>query len=693
MKKIISLFGIVVLLCSAISNSKAQCSAGLSEVVISVQTDDYGYEGYWELVPAGNACGSGTIQSGGNLTQIGCLGGGSPYTADTGNGYANNTTINTTPSCYATGNVYDIKYIDDYGDGGFVFTVKINGFPIYSFTGSGGDHTFTFINKPPPSYDLSVTKIEMPLYGSQGNKTIAGSIFNYGITTISSFDLNYSINNGAAVTQNISGVSIPAYTSYQFAHPTLWNVSENGTFNIDVWATNLNGSNPDTNLTNDHGVFTLIIGDPIPNIIDDYTHADFTFTTIANSSDGILEPRDLDFHPILNRNELWIVLKSTEESGGKTAKISNAGQTGQSVLVQQDGNAWHFMSLPTGIAFSDNGNFSTSPGVLDANHGDGHFTGPTLWSSDPAIYAMPSGGNGSHLDMLHQCPYAMGVTWEKDNAFWVFDGFNGDLMRCDFVDDHGPGNHDHSDGRVRSYEDIPVGFADLDVPCHMAFDDNKQWLYIVNGSDNKIYRMDITTGSETGSFIPYLETLAEHSIYTGTTNEVYISTGLTQPCGIDIIGNRLVVSDFTTGEIVIYDCSGPTAIELVRIATGTTGVQGVKIGPDGKIWYVNKSTNEVKRIDYNLWTVGVNESTKSFSNITAYPNPSADQWNISGNSQNKITNTALYNMLGEYIENAVAIQNGNSFSLHINNQNLASGSYFLKLINTNSTQTIRLVKQ
>ncbi len=683
---------VMLLMLSVAKSAMAQCPGGQSEVTIIIETDGYGYEGYWEMVPSGNACGVGTILSGGNAVQVGCTGGGLPATATAGNGYGNSTTVTTTPTCYPTGTNYDIKYIDDYGDGGFNFTVKINGFPIYSFSGDASLHTFTFNNTPPPAFDLGITKLVLPMYAQSGNHNITGTIFNYGSTTITSFDLNYSVNSGANVTQTISGVSIPGYTSYNFVHPTPWNAITNGTYNIDVWATNLNGGNSDTNTTNDHKNFTIVIGDPIPNIIDDYLTAGVPYiTTIANASKGVIQPRDLDFHPVLSRNELWVVLKSTEAIGGKTAKISNAGLPSQTVLVQKDGNAWHFMSLPTGIAFSDNGNFCTSPGVLDANHGTGHFTGPALWNSDPLIYAQPSGGNGSHIDMLHQCPYAMGVTWESENIFWVYDGYNGDLMRCDFQNDHGPGNDDHSDGRIRSYDDLSVGYNDLDVPCHMALDQNKQWLYVVNGTDNMVYRMDITTGSQTGTFTPYAETLAEHSIYTGTNNSVYISSGITQPCGIDIIGDRLIVGDYANGDIIIYDCSGTVPVEKGRIVTGAPGIQGIKIGPDGKIWYVNNLTNEVKRVDLSPNSI----SEKDFMmNLNVSPNPSNDEWNITCYSKSKIINFSLADILGGSIQlpNLTNV-NGNNISIKIPNYNLASGVYLLKIKNEFTSKTIRLIKK
>jgi hypothetical protein len=613
--------------------AQAQCPAGQTQVSIVVTTDDYGYEGYWELLPGGGTCGTATIASGGNAAQVGCTGGGAPYTATAGNGYASNSTFTSTSYCLTTGGAYTIKYIDDYGDGGFTFKVMINGFPVYTFSGSGAVQTYNFNVTPPPAYDLSVSKIALPMYGQPGAKTIKGSIFNYGNTTITSFDLNYKINSGATITSTISGVSIPGYTSYDFTHPTTWNVTTNGSYVVDAWATNLNVSNPDTNTANDHKAFTYVVGDAVPNKIDDYLHATPTFTTIANSANGITQPRDLDFHPVLNRNELWVVLKSTEAIGGKTAKISNAGLPSQSVLVQKDGNAWHFMSLPTGIAFGDNGDFCTSPGVLDANHGTGHYTGPALWSSDPAIYAMPSGGNGSHLDMLHQCPYSMGVAWEKDNVYWVFDSYLGDLMRNDFEKDHGPGNSDHSDGRIREYKDFSVARINLDIPCHLALDENKKWLYVVDGGNGRIIRMDITTGSQTGTFVPYAaEPLAENSVYTGTSWSAYINTGTMQPSGVDVIGNNLIVSDYATGDILIYDCSGATGTLKGKITTGQPGVQGVKIGPDGKIWYVNYLTNEVKRVDYTLWPTGIGNIAQSKAAI--YPNPAHDMLIIKSGKSN-----------------------------------------------------------
>ncbi len=76
-------------------NVFAQCPAGEVEVTIDVNTDAWGYEVYWELVPSGNGCGNGTIFSGGN-SFVGCSGGGL-QSANAGSGYANSAVINEGP--------------------------------------------------------------------------------------------------------------------------------------------------------------------------------------------------------------------------------------------------------------------------------------------------------------------------------------------------------------------------------------------------------------------------------------------------------------------------------------------------------------------------------------------------------------------------------------------------------------------
>ena len=578
--------------------SFAQCPNGELETYVEILTDDYGYENYWEIVPNNNNCGNGTIISGGN-NAVGCNGGGNQNQAP--GGYANNTTIIEGPFCLTENNNYKLINVDDWGDSGLNYTIKISGFPIYNFQGQGNLNSFLFEATEPLQNDIEAIKINIDNYVFVEPNQIKIKLKNVGSNIINSINLIYNVNGGADIVESVSNLNWQPFTEIEFEHSNLWTPNFEGSFTINAWADNINGSN-DTNPTNDQVSITVAAIAGIPNIIDQYIESNITFTTIANSSNQVSIPTDLDFHPNLTNSELWVTLKGTENSGGKTITIYDAGKANQTEEVKQDGNAWHFMSLPTGIAFSKNGNFATSPGVYDANHDGGMpFTGPTLWSSDPLIYAQNAGPgtNGSHLDMLHASPYSQGIASEKENVFWVFDGNSNDIVRYDFVEDHGPGNSYHGDGIIRRYSDVSVlKDPNGNAPSHLVLKDN--WLYVSDFGNNRVIRLNINTGFNGGnpSYGPF-EELAEYSKITGYEWETVVSSSsnLTGPTGIDIIGNRMIISEFNTGDIIIYDISSIPAVELFQISTGSTGVAGVKIGPNGKIWYVNSYDNTIMRID------------------------------------------------------------------------------------------------
>lgn len=326
------------------------------------------------------------------------------------------------------------------------------------------------------------------------------------------------------------------------------------------------------------------------------------FRFIAGTESKLNQPQDLDFNTNPARtNELWIVNKDNAMTGGSTVMITQVGQSNQAFDWRRDGNAWHFMSQPSALSFSkEKYNWATTHNIQDANHAGGTFAGPSLWSSDLNIYAINHGPgtNGSHLDMLHGSPFSMGIETHQNNAFWVFDGYNKELVFYDFVDDHGPGMHDHSDGIIHRYADFELT-RNPDVPSHLVLDENKKWLYIVDGGTKRILRMDVNTGSTIRTLPLRNEALAEHLEKGGTTWEVFVpeTFGLISPCGIEIVKNKLFVSDHETGEIVCFDTNSGN--ELARINTGKKGIMGIKYGPDKKLYYVNATENEVRRVDPN----------------------------------------------------------------------------------------------
>lgn len=674
----------LAVVCGLCAQVFAQCSTGEVEVYIEVATDQYGYEAYWELVPGSNNCGNGTIFAGGNSGQVGCNGAGD-QDATNGNGYGANATITEGPWCLTEGATYKIVSIDDWADGGSSFTVTINGFETEFFTAVGGNDAFSFSASAPAQTDAAIDELVTQGYVTMPDVDIAAKVLNDGTNAISSLTLEYKINNGAPVSHTFTGLSHTYGQVNTYTFPSPWMPADTGWYQLDVTIAAVNGSADDLSNNNTLGRQTKVaLG--IPNIVDNYVNFpdSITFETVATSSDGVSTPRDLDFHPDLTRYELWVINKETENTGGSTVTIFDAGKTSQTTDHRQDGNAWHFMSLPTGIAFGENTNFATSPGVGDANHQGGTFTGPTLWSSDMSIYAVvgnpaTSAFNGSHLDMLHGSPYSMGIAHEVDNVYWIYDSHNEHLVRYDFQDDHGPGQHYHGDALVYRYTEVELTRTGTHVPCHMVLDKETGWLYIVDNPNARILRVNINTGSIKGTVPLINEPLTEHFEMEGVTWQEYISTGLTSPTGIDVVGDRLLVSDHATGKISIYDINGSTGQLVGDISTGANELMGIKVGPDGYIWYVDAGTNEVKKIETYIAPqdpvsiAGVNQTEPVFQ---VYPQPAQNKLTINASFlTEEYTVANVYNMFGQ----VVLTNTLESRIMSLDVTNLSTGTYVIEL--------------
>ena len=326
--------------------------------------------------------------------------------------------------------------------------------------------------------------------------------------------------------------------------------------------------------------------------VDKLLNETVSIKTIGSARNNLVDPTDLDFNRDAGReNELW-VLNQGGNLGGSTVTFYNPGQNDQTSLYLVDGNNWHFMAQCAALAFGDSETWGTAQNIVDANRQAGVFAGPSLWSTDLDIYAVDHGRNGSHLDMLHITPNASGIAAETGNIFWLFDGLRGNIVRTDFREPHEPGGEFHGDALVRRYTEITVDHNG-DIPCHMDIDDDKKWLYIVDGGNRRILRADITTGAVSGNLQLVNEQLAEYSEVKGVTWEVYIDSGFEVPCGIDYKDGRLIVGDNATGEIIFYDVTGDDPVEMGRIATGAFNLMGVVIGPDDNVYFVDHDRSEV----------------------------------------------------------------------------------------------------
>jgi hypothetical protein len=137
--------------------------------------------------------------------------------------------------------------------------------------------------------------------------------------------------------------------------------------------------------------------------------------------------------------------------------------------------------------------------------------------------------------------------------------------------------------------------------------------------------LDINSGSGSNNLPLINEALAEHAQITGFTWEVIIDSGLDRPCGIEIFENRLLVGDYATGDIMMFDMDNDFD-ELGRIPTENAGLTGIKVGPDGNIWCTNRIQNQLFSVQ-----PGDPNSVRDLKNefhINVSPNPVTDILNI-----------------------------------------------------------------
>ncbi|TXI15469.1 MAG: hypothetical protein E6Q66_03090 [Pedobacter sp.] len=353
-----------------------------------------------------------------------------------------------------------------------------------------------------------------------------------------------------------------------------------------------------------------------------------TFTTISKSTDQLDHPCDLDFNP-QNPGQLWVTTMG--QSGATVRNIirpgdvviyTNPGQSSQSSQSIPEMMKQHFIGNPTAISFAREqvnapigaplNPAPTDPTIpsraqelttVFAMSNDNDICpeglGPTLWTADLSIYD-PMANN--HLDMLHNSPYSLGIEADSEYAFWTYSGFDGCVVRFNFLNPHVPGGSYHAGGEINKYPEVQLTKFNRpgNVPAHLVKDKATGWLYIVDGVGKQILRMNTQTGTRSantdgGQNDPFPNPATQYTKTTGVTWEVFNNQNLQKPCGIELVGNILYVTDNATGEIIAYNKN--TKKELARVNTGKPGIMGIKADNNGQLWYVNGTTNEVVRVD------------------------------------------------------------------------------------------------
>jgi len=320
----------------------------------------------------------------------------------------------------------------------------------------------------------------------------------------------------------------------------------------------------------------------------------------------------LGFNP-LQTGELWVTIRQppvqqlcTEATPsscsaliGQIALVQAATSESPQVKVERDGNAWHFMRRPTSIAFGENGNFATCGEARTDNFEDeaGDYSGPALWSSDPAIFGVKPlpGQNGTHIDMLHETPFCMGMAYERENAYFAFNGKLGSVDRYDFRAPHVVGGEDHSDGELRRYVEGQL-LRVPEVPSHMALDRGRGELYVADTGHARVARLSVDSGV-LGSEIDVLEPMALHRNVDGAMLADVVAPGvLTLPSGIVFVDDVLIVTDNATSKLWWFKRDG-TPLGSVDSGLPPGSLAGIALGPDQRLYLSDLKTARAFRAE------------------------------------------------------------------------------------------------
>lgn len=323
--------------------------------------------------------------------------------------------------------------------------------------------------------------------------------------------------------------------------------------------------------------------------------------TVVAEHPYLRTPRDLAFNP-LAEGELWVV-NGRDHS---VAILHHATTDAPTIEYRRDGKAAHFMHRPSAIAFGSpsttigiDGTFATAQESMDdaVPFLRREFMGPTLFSSSLDVFARPVAPTllGSHLDMLHESPLAMGIAWERDHVYWVFGGYLGTISRYDFVEDHGVGHDDHANGVIRHHGRGVVRRVP-GVPSHLAFDPATSLLYVADTGNARVLALDTRTGRP-GAAGPGWEAGVDTRWVDGSVFAELVPAGtLALPSGLALADGRLYVGDHATGLVHVFGTDA-TPLGTVDSGAGEHALMGLTFGPDGRLYGVDARRGRILRLD------------------------------------------------------------------------------------------------
>jgi DNA-binding beta-propeller fold protein YncE len=315
---------------------------------------------------------------------------------------------------------------------------------------------------------------------------------------------------------------------------------------------------------------------------------------VATIDQQLATPRDLAFHPT-NPRQLWV----TNFADNSITLLNNVGAADQDADRRTSSGSTHFMVHPSCLAFGAEGMLATAHEEHQRTQGaEGtppDFMGPSLWQSNPDAF---DGGHGSHIDMLHNSPDAVGIAWETANAYWVVDGAHRSLTRYDFHRPHAPGGTDHSDGEVRRYAAGEMGFV-AGVSSHAVWDADRARLYVADTGNHRIVSLDPSTALATTRINPNYDGGRQNMMMGASTVTLFdgAPVGVMAPSGLELRGTTLYLTDNATSRIYAIGVDGQVIDWLDLSDSVRAGsLQGITLDGDGRIYVTDSVQSRILEI-------------------------------------------------------------------------------------------------
>ena len=144
MRKIELLAILISAVCSTQSQAQNGCGADSTLLGVTISTDAWGYEMYWELSGINAECGDGMALAWGGNDAAACGEGVDGLPSETGV-YESNAVVQIEAFCVASADSLVLIHRDNYGDGGTQFLLTFDGVESLQFQGTGSGNDWAFL--------------------------------------------------------------------------------------------------------------------------------------------------------------------------------------------------------------------------------------------------------------------------------------------------------------------------------------------------------------------------------------------------------------------------------------------------------------------------------------------------------------------------------------------------------------------